>query len=211
MKRFALILALFPLIGCATRPAAVESVATTQKATDEDPQLSDASFWLNKPAVASAEADDFDSLWNAADRVSRDLLFRIDRQDRRGGVLTTIPTVSAQFYEPWRQELQTGDDLATSSIATTRRTIRYDFVKEGDRYIVSPKVLIERQAIAERRISGYLGRTYFRRDPNLAAYGTRETDAGVNLADSYWYATGRDEPLEKVLADRINEIVRSRT
>lgn len=201
-------LTVFVHVGCATRSHVGEAPPTTQTATDVNPEFSEPSFWLGKDAVASAQAGDFDTLWNAADRVSRDLLFRIDRQDRRGGVLTTVPTVSAQFFEPWRQELQSGDDLAKSSVATIRRTIYFTFEKTGDGYSVTPKVLVEREAIAERRVSGYLGRGYFRRDPTNATYGTRETDAGQNLAGGYWYATGRDEALEKVVADRISSVVK---
>jgi hypothetical protein len=197
----------FTAIGCANRPAAVEPTPTTQKVTDVDAQSAEPSYWLEQEAVAKVSDDDFETLWNAADRVSRDLLFGIDRQDRRSGLMTTRPTVSAQFFEPWRQELQSGDDLAKSSVATIRRTIYYEFAKSDVGYTVTPKVLIERQAITERRISGFLGRNYFRRDASLKAYGTRETDAGHQIQDSYWYAIGRDKALEKVVAERIAAIV----
>lgn len=180
------------------------SVPTTQTATDIDPELAEPSYWYAQPASRQTTAAGFDALWDAAQEVSRDLLFKIDRQDRRAGVLTTDPLVSAQWFEPWRRELQSADNLADSSVATIRRTIRYEFQKQGEAFVVVPKVLIERQAIAERRVSGALNRLYFRRDRELGAYGTCETDAGVAIPDSYWYAIGRDAGLEAYLVEQID-------
>lgn len=181
---------------------------TTRTATDVPPELAEPSYWYAQPADHQTAASSFEALWDAAQTVSRDLLFKIDRQDLRAGVLTTQPLVSAQWFEPWRTELQSADSLADSSIATIRRTVRYEFLKQADAYVVAPKVLIERQAISERRVSGSLNRLYFRRDRELDAYGTRETDAGVAIPDSYWYAIGRDEALEAHLVEKINSNLR---
>ena len=40
------------------------------------------------------------------------------------------------------------------------------------------------------------------RTPKLhdRSYGTAETDKGINLPRQYWYATGRDEALERQVA-----------
>jgi hypothetical protein len=104
--------------------------------------------------------------------------------------------------------LQSAGTLADSSVATIRRTIRYEFDRQGDTYTVKPKVLIERQAITERRVSGALTRNYFRRDREMRAYGTRETDSGVSIPDSYWYAIGRDDALEAYLVQEIDARLR---
>ncbi len=194
--------------GCqagSTRTLAPTPTTTARSATDIDPALGEPEYWLSQPARASVTGPSFDGLWNAADEVSRTLLFKIDRQDRRNGLLTTQPAVSAQWFEPWRRELQTQKDLADSSIATIRRTIRYEFSRQGDEFVVTPKVLVERLAVAERRVSGALSRTYFRRDRSLNAYGTRESDEGIILADSYWYPIGRDWALEQHLTDLIKK------
>ena len=171
---------------------------------DIDPQIAEPSYWYAQPASNQTRAAGFDQLWDAAESASRDLLFKIDRRDRRSGVLTTEPLVSAQWFEPWRREVQTIDNLADSSVATIRRTVRYEFQKQAETYILVPKVLVERQAIAERRVSGALSRLYFRRDRELNSYGTRETDAGVYIPESYWYPIGRDAGLEAHLVERIN-------
>ena len=204
---------------------------TTQLATDIDPQQAEPGYWYDQPPVASAGAPDFDPLWDACERVARDYLFEIDRRDRRDGVMTTVPMVSAQFFEPWRRELSTFDDVAQSSVATVRRTIRFEVRKASagkaatqsdggamgsapvqsvpstestspDGYVVTPYVLVERQTLAERRVTSVLPyRTYFRSDKN--AFGTRETDRSVVLPSGYWYAIGRDKNLEERLAREI--------
>lgn len=193
------------LNGCMTESRTVP-LSTTQpaSATDIDPQQADPEFWYAQPSAYQTRQADFDRLWDKAQEVSRRLLFKIDRQDRRAGVLTTEPMISAQWFEPWRQELRTCKDVANSSIATYRRTIRYEFVKQGQSYAINPKVLIERQAITERRVSGSLNRLYFRRDRELNATGSRESDAGIFIPDSYWYAVGRDPALEAFLVRQIN-------
>lgn len=176
----------------------------TALATDIDPQQAEPEFWYAQPSAYETQQAEFDRLWDTAEEVSRRLLFEIDRRDRRSGVLTTEPMISAQWFEPWRRELKTFSDVANSSIATYRRTIRYEFVRQGQTYTIRPKVLVERQAVTERRVSGALNRLYFRRDRELNAFGSRETDAGIFIPDSYWYAVGRDPALEEFLVRQIN-------
>ncbi len=208
-RRFGFIsaLALTGLIGgCQLKP--YKDSPTTQNVTDIDPKLADADYWYAQPARVSVESNNFDKLWEAADDVSRDLLFKIDRRDRRSGVLTTEPTVSAQWFEPWRQELQTSEDLADSSVATYSRTIQYSFTKTDQGFAVTPKVLVQRQAIAEKRISGNLNRAYFRNQPN-GPRGSRELDQGLAYSQNYWYAVGRDELLEARIAEMISAKIKA--
>lgn len=178
-------------------------------ATEVDPQQADPAYWLSQPAVATVAGSDLDRLWNAAEQVSADYLFPIDRRDRREGLLTTQPVISPQWFEPWRRELQTADDVAQSSVATIRRSIRWTFTPGNDGYVVTPKVLIERQSLVEERVSGVLGRGYFQRQ-NDTTFGTRETDRNVILPDNYFYPVGRDAEFEKRLAEklraRMNEV-----
>jgi hypothetical protein len=72
-------------------------------------------------------------------------------------------------------------------------------------------VLVERQSLAEQRITSVvLYRSAFRRpvNPRERQYGTRESDIGQFLPSRYWYPIGRDEELEKSLADRIRSKLR---
>ena len=147
-------------------------------------------------------ASDFDRLWRACADVARDRQFVIDRQDYRGGVLTTEPLVSAQFFEPWRRDAITAEAVAESSLATIRRTIRFAFTRADDgTFTVVPQVIVERYSSAERRITNaMLYRNVFKR---TTATGTRESDRGVQLPARYWYRIGNDEALAADLAEAV--------
>jgi hypothetical protein len=200
------------VVGCASPSHDHDPTTQPAVATDADPARAEPEFWLAQTPVQSVGDPDFDRLWAAAERVSQDYLFPIDRRDRRLGRLTTTPTISAQWFEPWRRELQTAGDVAESSVATVRRSIVWEFRPVSNGFAVTPKVLIERQAFAEQRVSGVLSRAYLRRAENDDVYGTRETDKNVRLPDSYWYPVGRDFAFEERLAAKmLQQLDRVRT
>ena len=158
------------------------------------------------PAENTITASSFDRLWRACADVARDRQFVIDRQDYRGGVLTTEPLVSAQFFEPWRRDAITADAVAESSLATIRRTIRFAFTRgDNGTFSVVPQVVVERYSSAERRITNaMLYRNVFKR---TTATGTRESDRGVQLPARYWYRIGNDPALEADLARELRRRV----
>lgn len=199
-----LLLASTAAAGCASR-------STEQNPTGPQRPTSAASarpaYWLELPPVATIEADDFDSLWRAAEEAARHFGFTLDRLDHRGGVITTQPLTSKQFWEVWRNDVATLEDLANSSVATYRRTLRFDIEKTpSGGYLAAPRVVIERYSRAEQPISSsvYL-RNAFRTQRNSRAWGTRETDRGIRLPRQYWYATGRDEALEQNVAGEVRK------
>jgi len=189
------------LAGCAST-----EITPATKPTATDAQLASADFWYSQQAVASVRGEDFDTLWSAAEATARQFFFTVDRRDLRGGILTTEPMISAQFFEPWRADTPDPADRAESSLASIRRTVRFEFVKQPDgSYLVTPKVLIERYSQVERRITSVvLYRQAFRLQraaDETASFGTKETDRGVYLERAYWYPIGRDTLLEQNLAD----------
>jgi hypothetical protein len=196
-----LVLALL-LTGCITRPVHVQS---GDRITDIDPALAQPFHHWDQPPAVSVTATDYDKLWRAADEAARDLLFTVDRRDYRGGVLMTDPMVSGQIFEPWRGDAVTVRQRLESSIATVRRTIRFEFERHEDgTFSVAPKVLVEEEAIADRRVTSVVSqRSAFGRS---GAWGTAETDRGIFLPRRYWFATGRDPQLEA----RVARIIESR-
>ena len=192
------------LCGCIVHQ---QNPAATQPATFADLATTQPSYWFAKPAVSSVTAADFDRLWAAAEQVSRDYQFRLDRQDYRAGVLTTFPLISAQWFEPWRQDVYNRHDWAESSIATIRRTIEFDFSRNPDgTFSAAPKVLVERETISEIRITAV---TNYHNVFNNAAKpkeqpnGTIESDQGLNIPARYWYAEGRDQQFEIALGEAV--------
>jgi hypothetical protein len=181
--------------GCITRSSAPSA---TQPATAIDPRTMDPAYWWSQPAAASAEGTDFQSLWNAAEAAARRFLFTIDRIDYRAGLMTTLPMTSAQFFELWRPDVQSAPDLARSTLATERRTIRFEFSRHADgvRYTAVPKVLVERHAIVGRRITSVL------QYQQIAAPAAGPVDSATGVVPAeYWYPIERDRELEQALAN----------
>jgi hypothetical protein len=209
IRRICLLVWLGSIIGCAGSSHVVEPPPSTQPATAVDPATTQPSYWLARPAPVTIQCPDFETLWNTCTDAARDFLFVIDRTDYRAGVMTTKPLTSSQWIEFWRPEVRTIDDSAQSSLAAIRRTIHFEFTKLADgSYEVAPKVLVEREAIAEQRITSVTGyRGVFTRPRNSRDIprGTKEFDVGVQLPSRYWYVVGRDEAMEKALADSIEK------
>ncbi len=195
--------------GCITE---AQHPAATQPSTWQDPSTTQPSYWLNQPAEVTIHGDDFEKLWKACEQSARDYMFQLDRQDYRSGLLTTVPLTSAQWFELWRQDVKTINDAELSSIATIRRTATFQFQKNPDgSYDVTPRVLVERQTIAEKRITSvttYSGIFALARDPNDNPSGTPESDQGIIIRPRYWYALGRDAALERDLARSVEKKLR---
>ena len=122
--------------------------------------------------------------------------------------MTTFPLVSSQFFEVWRQDLVRPADTAEASLATVRRTLRFDIGRRPDgTFRAVPKVLIERFTSTERRITSV---TQYREIFSIErAEGDRERDRGYELPTEYWYAIGRDEALERRVAAQVEGKLRS--
>jgi hypothetical protein len=156
------------------------------------------------PATTGATSQDFDKLCNACQDTARDFLFSIDRTDYREGLITTRPMISKQFFEFWRRDTATVDDCMQSSLQTIRRTIRFEIVHEADgSYSAHPKVVVERQSYYQRRITSVAEYRYV--FTPTGPESTFQTDQGKTLPIQYWYAIGRDQPLERELASAIQQ------
>lgn len=168
-------------------PATQPSLATTQP-----------SFWYDQAGVYSVESDHFAQLWNACEQTARHFHFVPDRLDKRAGVLTTEPLTSAQFFEFWHNDVATIADSADASLATYRRTLRFDIERIPGGYRATPRVVIERFVETERPLTAQVFlRQTFRSQRHEHPVGTPESDRGILIPRTYWYATGRDVALEK--------------
>ena len=186
------------LPGCSTTP-------TTQPVTKADPKLATPDYWWNKPAVAAIDYPSFDPLWDACKDELYYRLLPVDREDFRDGLITSVPTVSKQFFEPWRSDAVSTGDVAESTLATIRRTVRFQIDRRDDgTFHMEPRVLVERYAATERRLTAI---TQY----HEAFSGPRTTNdnpddpnhSGGASPTDYWYAMRRDTDLEKEIAASI--------
>jgi hypothetical protein len=157
------------------------------KATHVDPETAKFSYWLNQPPVASVVCVDF-----------------------REGRLTTMPLVSKQAFEFWRNDLASFPDVAESTISTVRRTLIWNVQKQDDgAFRATPAVVEERYVMTERRLTSAMQYQEVFSDEHKV-FGSRMQDEGLSPVDVYWYATGRDRNLEKRLAATVESLVASR-
>jgi len=179
-------------------------------ATAADPKSAQNEYWFAKPATQSVQCRYFDRLWNAAAEAARERSFLIDERDYREGVLSTKPLVSKQPFEFWRGDVVTIDAEVQCSLATMRRTVRFYIKRQDDGiFVCEPKVVVERYAMPERRITSV--DQYLEAFSTLHAAQSALTDEGEAVRVEYWYAVGRDAALERALADSIRGKVPSIT
>ena len=174
----------------------------------DHPETADIDYWARQPAVVTVEAEDFTPLWRACRRATVASSFTMDRADFRDGLMTTLPLVSKQFFELWRNDVVTPYGVAESSLDTVRRTVRFEIRRRDDgRYEAAPKVITERFSLAERRITSVA--RFAETFTTERVEGDRNRDrAGADLPDQYWYATGRDYALERHLAEAVRNDLR---
>jgi hypothetical protein len=129
--------------------------------------------------------------------VMRANFFVVEKMDLRGGIITSRPLVSAQWFEPWRGDTSTLGDVARSSMATYRRTLHFDITRTPEgRYLVTARVLVERQTNVGRRVTGVIGFGNFAASDESSLVARTEEGGAPT---SYWYATARDYNLETSL------------
>ena len=176
--------------------------SSPRPAWKDNPRSATLAYWAEQPAVTRVVAPEYSALWAAADEARRRFGFEAAMTDYRGGLLTTEPSISPQFFEIWRDELRSAEDVAESSLATIRRRLRFEFSRTRDgRFYVEPKVLVERQALVERRITNAIDYRGTLGPGQQQRFGPE--DRGQAQPGRYWYAIGRDADLERSLADRI--------
>jgi hypothetical protein len=201
--------ALIPIVlaaGCITHPA---NPAATQPVTRVDPKQATMNYWLSQDAVVSVNDKDFNRLWYACRQEVHDRFFQIDREDFRRGEMSTLPMVSKGFWEVWRSDVVTPYDLSQSSLATLRRSVWFEIRQQPDgTYAAQPKVLVERYASDERRLT--LIAEYQTAFSSPRVVGNSATDEGLIQPTDYWYSIGRDHDLERNLAEAITRRLRSK-
>lgn len=193
--------AVLMLGGCAAESNGT-SAATRPAFLSVPAEQANPEYWFKQPATASVESADFYKLWNACENAAVWRQFSIDREDYREGVLSTYPMISQQFFEVWRRDAGTVKDVAWDSLQTIRRTVRFDFARRADgMYVVYPRVVMEKSAHPERRITAQA--QYQQAFVAVGETPTVTNGEGATVATRYWYALGRDEAMEKELADSV--------
>jgi len=70
------------------------------------------------PATQTPAQRNFDALWQGSLEVLRRYHFEIDRRDPRAGVITTRRMLARHWFEFWRPDAVTAEDLAEGTLQT---------------------------------------------------------------------------------------------
>jgi len=205
-------LRMFPLILCALAfsafgCASADQHPTTQPVMDIPAEQALPEYWYDQPDVAGVESLSFPKIWNACEKTIKDYRFDIDFMDWREGTIASEPMISKQLFEIWRRDAGTDGDVLEDSLQTIRRTVRFqvDRTPEGS-YVAHPKVVIERLSLQSERVTAveqFRG-AFLPLQPGDVVGGVGASSAPVQ----YWYAIGRDQTMERHLADEVQNLVK---
>jgi len=181
-----------------------------QRVTDVPKENAEPVYFMKQSTAASVTAGDFDKLWAAIHRVTRDGGYRADRDDPRLGVYTSRPLVSSQIFEPWRFNVGSLKALVEASLGTVRRTVRWDVTRHDDGTLTAtPRVLVERYTVIEHRVTSaaQFNEIFAVTREEAENQRLRALDPAAALLEpvptAYWYGIGRDLDMEQKLADAV--------
>ncbi len=80
----------------------------------------------------ASDSPQADQLWEVVQDTLRRHRFRLDRVDRRAGVITTIPETSQHFFEFWRHDVDTWSDLWEATLNPIRRRAEVSLTANED-------------------------------------------------------------------------------
>jgi hypothetical protein len=153
---------------------------------------------LSRVEASTPEA--YRELWDAAASTLRHQFFRLDRQDRTEGILTTVPETSASAFELWRPQPEPAYYWLESNLSTIQRqaTVRFRPAEDGG-YEVEVEVQRLRYILPERQVDN--SAAALRLYSSLAPTESGQIERASETAR--WLPLGRDEPYEQRLLARI--------
>ena len=172
--------------------------------------------WWPSPRVAPARPTgdvEFEATWDAAIAALGKYRFRVDRADRRAGVITTFSLVGRHWFEFWRRDATTRTDVAESALHTiyrratvtvTRREVSAGSDKWRAEYDVGVAVTKSRSNRAAPHVTS-TSEAYdmFRRPGEISRIGgPGESSPGEGGSTPL----GRDEKLERLILERIRSL-----
>lgn len=142
-----------------------------------------------------------DAVWEASAETLRRHRFRLDRVDRRAGVITTLPENSQHFFEFWRKDVDTKRDRMEATINPMRRWVEVTLSDTPESAGTGLTVVVHKERLsAPDRQFNTSGAVYQFFGNTLPATTGSPT---VTADDESWIDQGRDPAMEAYLLDRI--------
>ncbi len=144
-----------------------------------------------------------DQVWEAVQETLRRHRFRLDRVDRRAGVLTTMPVTSQHLFEFWRHDVDTWPDLWESTLNPLRRWVEVTVAREEDNTWKTLTVVVHKERLSspDRQFNS-TGAAYQYFGDSLPS---TEGVVRVTAEHDVWLDEGRDPAMEEYLLRAILE------
>jgi len=125
------------------------------------------------PGPQTQAQRNFDAVWRSSLEVLRRYHFRLDRQDRRAGIITTHPMLARHWFEFWRPDAANAFDFAEGTLQTVMRRAVVRVAPGEAAGTYQPIVVVEvTRPDRQGRESGAAGEAY---DKFLDTYGDDDT------------------------------------
>ncbi len=144
-----------------------------------------------------------DQVWEALQETLRRHRFRLDRVDRRAGVITTMPVTSQHLFEFWRHDVDTWPDLWESTLNPLRRWVEVTVAREEDNTWKTLTVVVHKERLSspDRQFNS-TGAAYQYFGDSLPS---TEGVVRVTAEHDVWLDEGRDPAMEEYLLRAILE------
>ena len=161
----------------------------------------DKSAYLSTRSISIANrSPEAAQLWEAAMDTLRRHRFRLDRVDRRSGVITTRPLTSQHLLEFWRHDVETWNDLWESTLNPLRRRVQVSIEHDENGVWSSVAVAVHKERLSspDRQFNS-TGAVYQYFGNNLPSTTGK---VRVTAEDDRWIGEGFDPAMEDYLALR---------
>lgn len=148
-----------------------------------------------------AVSEQHERLWDAIEDTLRRHNFRLDRVDRRAGIITTMPEISQHFFEVWRNDTATRRDFWEATVNPIRRRVYVSTTREGDGDSAHLEVVVNKQRLSspDRQFNSTGAAYQYFGDALPSTTGL----ARISPEDDQWLDLGRDAAMEALLLDQI--------
>ena len=152
------------------------------------------------------QSEDADQLWTAIQETLRRNRFRLDRVDRRTGVISTMPTASQHFFEFWRHDVDTREDFWEATLNPMRRWAEVSVTCGPDNTWQELAVVVHKERLSspDRQFNSTGAAYEYFGDDLPSTTGPVE----VTAEDDRWLDLGRDPAMEDYLLRAIFERAR---
>lgn len=160
-------------------------------------------YQTTQPLTIANRSAEADRLWEAIKETLREHRFRLDRVDRRAGVITTLPTASQHFFEFWRHDVDNRPDFWEATLNPLRRWVSVTVTRGVDGAWTRLAVAVHKERLSspDRQFNNTGAAYQYFGDSLPSTAGlvrvTAEHDA--------WIDEGRDPAMEEYLLGKLLE------